>query len=108
MTQQMLMIPIQSGQDDDSSASLPEIDPTSSDSSACGPPDEPEAGEQNGPEVDPAGGPGETSGAFQADDGEIDTSDHSQVLDALLTAGEGDIDQDVFETIKSALALAPG
>ena len=95
------------GQDDDSSASLPEIDPTSSDSSACGPPDEPEAGEQNGPEVDPAGGEVEASGAFQADDGAIDNPDHSQVLDALLTAGDGDFDQDVFETIKSALALAP-
>lgn len=36
---------------------------------------------------------------------ETDTADHSQALEALLTASEGDIDLDVFDTIKSALAL---
>ena len=36
---------------------------------------------------------------------ETDTADHSQALEALLTASEGDIDPDVFDTIKSALAL---
>jgi len=39
------------------------------------------------------------------DDGETGKSNHCQILDALLTAGEGDFEQDVFETIKSALAL---
>ena len=39
------------------------------------------------------------------DDGETGKPDHSQILEALLTAGDGDLDQDVFETIKSALAL---
>ena len=48
----------------------------------------------------------EASNTLPGDDGETETPDHSQILDALLTAGEGDIDQDVFETIKSALALA--
>ena len=30
------------------------------------------------------------------DDGEPKIPDHSQILEALLTAGDGDIDQDVF------------
>ncbi|MEI7457660.1 MAG: VWA domain-containing protein, partial [Nitrosomonadales bacterium] len=33
--------------------------------------------------------------------------DHNPVLAALLTAEEGDIEQDVFETVKAALALEP-
>lgn len=41
-----------------------------------------------------------------SDDGYgTETPDHSQILESLLTAGEGDIDSDVFDTIKSALAL---
>ena len=39
------------------------------------------------------------------DDGETGKLDQRQVLSALLTAGDGDLDQDMFETIKSALAL---
>ncbi|MFA5920801.1 MAG: VWA domain-containing protein [Methylococcaceae bacterium] len=41
------------------------------------------------------------------DDGETGKPDQRQVLSALLTAGDGDLEQDVFETIKSALALEP-
>ena len=33
--------------------------------------------------------------------------DHNPILAALLTAEDGDIEQDVFETVKSALALEP-
>ena len=39
------------------------------------------------------------------DDGETGKPDQRQVLSALLKAVDGDLDQDVFETIKSALAL---
>jgi cobaltochelatase CobT len=39
------------------------------------------------------------------DDGKTAKPDHRQILDALLTAGNCDFEQDVFETIKSALAL---
>ena len=37
---------------------------------------------------------------LQADDGEVEMPDPSQILEALLSAGDADIDQDVFETIK--------
>jgi cobaltochelatase CobT len=39
------------------------------------------------------------------DDGETRKPDHREILEALLTAVDGDLNQDVFETIKSALAL---
>jgi len=40
-----------------------------------------------------------------ADDGETETPDYTQVLDALLNAADSDIEQDVFEAVKAALAL---
>ena len=45
------------------------------------------------------------SSKHSGDEGDPILPSHSQILAALLTAGDGDIDQDVFETIKSALAL---
>ena len=39
------------------------------------------------------------------DDSETGKPDHREILEALLTAGDGDFEQDVFEAIKSALAL---
>jgi hypothetical protein len=37
---------------------------------------------------------------------ETEANDHRQIMDALLAADDSDIDQDVFDTIKSTLALA--
>ena len=39
------------------------------------------------------------------DDSDVEISDPSQVLEALMTANDNDIDQDVFDAIKSELAL---
>ena len=55
--------------------------------------------EPSHPAEDPTANPGGD------DDGE--SPDHNPVLAALLTAEEGDIEQDVFETVKAALALEP-
>ena len=95
-----------SGQDEEFSASMPEIDQPTDDGSGCGSTDEQAAVEQDVPDVDTEGRQAEASDTLQAVDSETATPDYSQVLDTLCAAGEGDIDQDVFETIKSTLALA--
>lgn len=89
-----------------SSMSDSEIDSDPDDESGSGLTDEqddvePLAEEANANPVNSDGnsGGGET---------ETETSDHSQILESLLTAGDGDIDPDVFDTIKSTLALGQG
>jgi len=100
-----------SGQDEDSAPSMPEIDPTSGagiGSAGSGSTDEQDAIEQNVPEVATAGKQDGALDTLQAAvaDSETETPDHSQMLEALWAAEESDIEQDVFESIKSALALA--
>ena len=95
-----------SEQDEERASSMPEIDQPLDDGSGSGLTDEQDAVEQNVPEVDIAGMQDDASGMLQGDDGETEANDHSQILETLLNARDSDIDQDVFETIKSALALA--
>ena len=98
-----------SGQNEESAASMPESDQPSgagSGSEGSGLTDEQDALEQDIPDVDTEGKQTEASGTLQSDDGETETPNHSRILETLFNAREGDIDQDVFETIKSALTLA--
>src|SRR5664280_788552 len=95
-----------SGQDEECASSMPEIDPSPGAGGGCGLTDEQDAVEQDVPDVDTEGKQAEASGTLQSDDGETEAHDHSQILETLLNARDGDIDQDVFETIKAALTLA--
>lgn len=94
-----------SGQDEANSTSIPESNNTLDNGGQAESTDEQAALEQNSPEVDSADQTTEASGNPQTDDDETEPLDHDQMLEALLATGEADIDQDVFETIKSALAL---
>ena len=94
-----------SEQDEDSTPSMPEIDPEAGKESGCDLTDEQEAEEQNVPEVDSTGKQADPSNMLPGDDGEAETSDCSTILDALSNAREADIEEDVFETLKAALAL---
>lgn len=89
-----------------SSMSDSEIDSGSDNESGSGLADEqddvePLAEEANANPVNSGG----NSGGYET---ETEISNHSQILDSLLTAGDGDIDPDVFDTIKSTLALNQG
>ena len=93
------------GQDkeDEESSSASEMDSGSDDESGSGLTDEQDDVESLAEEAtaNPANSGGNTGGG----ETETETSDHSQILESLLTASEDDIDLDVFDTIKSTLAL---
>ena len=95
-----------SEQDEENAASMPESDQPSNNGSGCGLTDEQDTVEQDVPDVDTEGKQAEATGTLQSDDGETESPDHSPILETLFNARDSDIDQDVFETIKSALALA--
>ena len=94
-----------SEQDEDSTPSMPEIDEALDDDSSNESTDEQAVVEQNTPDIDSEDRQADPSNSLPGDDGETETPDYSQVLDALSNAREADIEEDVFETLKAALAL---
>lgn len=66
----------------------------------------PDLPDQGSPDDDSTHPPKAASSQPQDNDGDTGITEPNPMLDALLNADEGDIDPDIFDTIKSALALA--
>ena len=89
---------------DDAEANQPDNSPDSDESGPAGQDDDITQATQA---VDDPNHPAEDSSSNPSGDEGGENPDHNLILAKLLTAGDDDIEQDVFETVKSALALEP-
>ena len=92
---------------DDSSQSGQDEDATDSDTEGESIGDQ-DVSDQENPDDEPMQRPEAIASNTNGDDDETEITGPKPILDALLNAGDADIDPDVFETVKSALALAQG
>ena len=90
---------------DDAEANQPDNSPDSGDDSPSEKKDE-SSNQATQADDDPSH-PDEGSSSNPSGDEGGENPDHNLILAKLLTAGDDDIEQDVFETVKSALALEP-
>ncbi|PPD46931.1 MAG: nitric oxide reductase activation protein [Methylobacter sp.] len=68
--------------------------------------DNPDLPDQESPDDDLTHQPKAASSQLQDNDGATGIPEPNPMLESLLNAGDGDIDPDIFDTVKSALALA--
>ncbi len=97
----------QSGQDEDSTPSEQDENTTDSDAEGESIGDQ-DVSDQENPDDEPMQRSEAIASNTNGDDDETTSPKPNPILDALLNAGDADIDPDVFETVKSALALEQG